>query len=53
MDKVNRRFRVPAPNILWGETLPAISPRTMAGNCTRVATWKGFIIVAFVIDAYA
>jgi transposase InsO family protein len=53
LDKVNRQFRAPAPNMLWGETLSAIGPRTMASNFTYVATWKGFAYVAFVIDAYA
>jgi putative transposase len=40
-DKVNRQFRVPAPNMLW------------VSDFTYVATWKGFVFVAFVIDAYA
>jgi transposase InsO family protein len=38
--KVNRQFRVPAPNMLW------------VSDFTYVATWKGFVYVAFVIDAY-
>ena len=41
LDKVNRQFRVPAPNMLW------------VSDVTYVATWKGFTYVAFVIDAYA
>ncbi|GAB1381369.1 IS3 family transposase [Pararhodobacter aggregans] len=41
MDKVNRQFRVPAPNMLW------------VSDFTYVATWKRFAYVAFVIDAYA
>lgn len=41
MDRVNRQFRVPAPNMLW------------VSDFTHVATWKGFAYVAFVIDAYA
>ncbi len=40
-DKVNRQFQVPAPNMLW------------VSDFTYVATWKGFVYVAFVIDAYA
>ncbi|MBN3585352.1 DDE-type integrase/transposase/recombinase, partial [Algoriphagus aestuarii] len=36
-----RQFRVPAPNMLW------------VSDFTYVATWKGFVYVAFVIDAYA
>ncbi|MCA1241496.1 IS3 family transposase [Stappia stellulata] len=39
--KVNREFRVPEPNMLW------------VSDFTYVATWKGFVYVAFVIDAYA
>ncbi|OWJ80904.1 MULTISPECIES: IS3 family transposase [Paracoccaceae] len=41
LEKVNRQFRVPAPNMLW------------VSDFTYVATWKGFVYVAFVIDAYA
>jgi putative transposase len=41
LDKVNRQFRVPSPNMLW------------VSDFTYVATWKGFVYVAFVIDAYA
>jgi putative transposase len=41
LDKVNRQFRVPAPNMLW------------VSDFTYVATWKGFVYVAFVIDACA
>jgi transposase InsO family protein len=38
---VNRQFRVPAPDMLW------------VSDFTYVATWQGFIYVAFVIDAFA
>ena len=41
LDKVNRQFRVPGPNMLW------------VSDFTYVATWRGFAYVAFVIDAYA
>ena len=41
LDKVNRQFPVPAPNMLWGS------------DFTDVATWQGFVYVAFVIDAFA
>lgn len=41
MDKVNRQFRVPAPNMLW------------VSDFTYVATWQGFVYVAFVIDTFA
>jgi transposase InsO family protein len=40
-DRVNRRFRAPAPNVLW------------LSDFTYVATWQGFVHVAFVIDAFA
>lgn len=40
-DKVNRLFRVPAQNMLC------------VSDLTNVATWKGFVHVAFVIDASA
>ena len=40
-DKVNRRFRAPQPNLLW------------LSDFTYVATWQGFVYVAFVIDAFA
>jgi transposase InsO family protein len=41
LDKVNRQFRAPAPNMLW------------LSDFTYVSTWTGFVYVAFVIDAYA
>jgi putative transposase len=41
LDRVNREFRVPAPNRLW------------VSDFTYVASWAGFVYVAFVIDAYA
>ena len=41
LDRVNRPFRAPRPNALW------------VSDFTSVATWSGFVSVAFVIDAYA
>jgi transposase InsO family protein len=41
LDRVNRQFRAPRPNVLW------------VSDFTYVATWMGFVYVAFVIDAYA
>ncbi|QFS85161.1 hypothetical protein FIV09_20120 (plasmid) [Roseivivax sp. THAF197b] len=41
LDKVNREFRVPVPSMLW------------VSDFTYIATSKGFVYVAFVIDAYA
>lgn len=41
LDHVNRKFRAPRPNVLW------------VSDFTYVATWQGFVYVAFVIDAYA
>ncbi len=41
LDRVNRHFRAPRPNALW------------VSDFTYVATWTGFVYVAFVIDAYA
>jgi putative transposase len=40
-DRVNRDFNVARPNALW------------VSDLTYVATWSGFVYVAFVIDAYA
>lgn len=40
-DHVNRQFKAPRPNVLW------------LSDFTYVATWTGFVYVAFVIDAYA
>ena len=37
----NRHFFAPAPNMLW------------RSDFTYVATWQGFVYVAFVIDAFA
>jgi putative transposase len=41
LDRVNRQFRAPRPNVLW------------LSDFTYVATWQGFVYVAFIIDAYA
>jgi putative transposase len=40
-DKVNRQFRVDRPNALW------------VADFTYVATWTGFVYVAFVVDVFA
>jgi len=40
-DKVNRRFQASKPNVLW------------VADFTYVATWQGFVYVAFVIDVFA
>jgi transposase InsO family protein len=40
-DHVSRQFRAPCPNRLW------------LSDFTYVATWSGFVYVAFVIDAFA
>ncbi len=45
MDKVNQQFRVPAPNLLWGEPLSAIGPQTKASDFTYAATkWGSFLL---------
>ena len=41
LDRVNRDFRAERPNALW------------VADFTYVATWAGFVHVAFVIDAFA
>jgi putative transposase len=41
LDRVNRQFRVVGPDRLW------------VSDFTYVATWAGFVYVAFVIDAFA
>jgi transposase InsO family protein len=41
LDRVNRQFGAPQPNRLW------------VSDFTYVATWAGFVYVAFVIDAFA
>ena len=40
-DKVNRQFQAARPNALW------------VSDFTYVATWQGFVYVAFVIDTFA
>ena len=40
-DKVNRQFQAPRPNQLW------------VSDFTYVATWQGFVFVAFIIDVFA
>jgi hypothetical protein len=41
LDKVNRQFQAPRPDALW------------VSDFTYVATWSGFVYVAFVIDTCA
>jgi putative transposase len=41
LDRVNRQFQAAKPNALW------------VSDFTYVATWQGFVYVAFVIDAFA
>jgi transposase InsO family protein len=41
LDHVNRQFQAARPNALW------------LSDFTYVATWAGFVYVAFIIDAYA
>ena len=41
LDHVKRQFRAPEPNRLW------------VSDFTYVATWQGFVYVAFVIDTFA
>jgi putative transposase len=40
-DRVNRQFQASRPNALW------------VADFTYVATWQGFVYVAFVIDTFA
>jgi putative transposase len=41
LDRVNRQFKAARPNSLW------------VSDFTYVATWQGFVYVAFVIDVFA
>ncbi len=41
LDRVNRQFKALCPNALW------------VSDFTYVATWAGFVYVAFVIDVFA
>jgi len=41
LDHVNRQFKASRPNVLW------------VSDFTYVATWAGFVYVAFVIDVFA
>ena len=41
LDHANRQFKAPRPNVLW------------VSDFTCVATWSGFVYLAFIIDAYA
>jgi len=41
MDRVNRQFQAPRPNVLW------------VSDFTDVSTRQGFVYTAFVIDAFA
>ena len=41
LDRVNRKFQAPRPNALW------------VSDFTYVATWQGFVYVAFITDTFA
>jgi putative transposase len=41
LDRMNRQFHAPAPNVLW------------VGDFAYVATWQGFVYVAFAINVFA
>jgi hypothetical protein len=41
LDRANRQFHAPAPNMLW------------VSDFTYIAIWAGFVYVAFVIDTFA
>lgn len=41
LDRVNRQFQASRPNALW------------VADFTYVATWSGFVYVAFVVDVFA
>ncbi len=41
LDRVKRQFQAPRPNALW------------VSDFTYVATWAGFVYVAFVVDTFA
>jgi transposase InsO family protein len=41
LDRVNREFQASRPNALW------------VADLTYVATWRGFVYVAFIIDVFA
>ena len=41
LDRVNRHFKAPAPNMVW------------VSDFTYVSTWAGAVFVAFVIDVFA
>lgn len=41
LDRANRQFKAPAPDRLW------------VSDFTYVASWQGFVYVAFVIDVFA
>ena len=54
-DKVNRDFKAPAPNLLWGDAdqwavLGTDRPRN---DFTYVRTAVGFVYVAFIVDVFA
>ena len=49
LDRVNRQFKAPRPNALW---VSDFTPDHVRGRL-YVATWAGFVYVAFIIDAFA
>lgn len=58
LDRVNRDFRAPRPNAPSGAQSARCFADGSAGgrwvaDFTYVATWSGFVFVAFVVDAFA
>ncbi len=52
-DKVNRKFRAPAPNMLWVSDFTYVSTTARQTMLASSRGWQGFVYVAFVIDTFA
>jgi transposase InsO family protein len=52
-DKVNRKFRAPAPNMLWVGDFTYVSTAARQTMLASSRGWQGFVYVAFIIDTFA
>jgi putative transposase len=52
-DQVSRKFRAPAPNMLWVSDFTCVSTAAQQSLLAAMRGWQGFVSVAFIIDTFA
>jgi transposase InsO family protein len=53
LDRVNRQFHAPAPNILWVSDFTYVATLARQAMLASLRGGQGFVYVAFVIDVFA